>query len=283
MDEIGDRMKILEKEYENNIYPYESFIIRLDGNNFSKFTKGLKKPFDINFVKSMVLTMNDLMIKFNATTGYTHSDEITLIFNRVCTKQEYINKENKSNYSYNGRTIKSLTLISGYCSTRFNYHIYNLINLKNYTAKFIDKIARFDQCFDARLLNVKENDIDIYDHMRWRSTYDCIRNCISTYARSYFSVKELDGIKSKDQITMMLKEKNFDWIKDCPIYLKFGVYAKKEQYNKEIDGKISIRSRISNRCLNITEKTNVNILTTKYWPSEFIDYQKYSPHENPTK
>jgi tRNA(His) 5'-end guanylyltransferase len=277
MNEIGDRMKTLENEYEFRIPPYNSFIIRLDGKNFSKFTKGLKKPFDNNFVKAMVLTMNNLVEKFNVTTGYTHSDEITLIFNKVCTKKEFLNKENKSTHSSNGRTIKLLTIMAGYCSVRFNYHLNELINAKNYTEKFVDKVGKFEQCFDARLLNTKENEIEIINHMKWRSTYDCIRNCISTYARSYFSAKQLNGIKTKEMITMMLDEKEFDWVKECPMYLKHGVYSKKELYNKEveIDGKkeTCVRSRITNKCFNINDNM-LNVLLEKYWPdfSNFISF-----------
>ena len=77
---LDDRMKAYERELNFKIPPYKPFIARLDGRSFSKFTKGLKSPFDNNFVTAMVDTMNDLVLEFNAHSGYTHSDEITLIF-----------------------------------------------------------------------------------------------------------------------------------------------------------------------------------------------------------
>jgi tRNA(His) guanylyltransferase len=57
-EKLGDRMKKYESMIDNQIVikPCESFIIRLDGRSFSKFTKKFHKPFDIVFVKAMGLT-----------------------------------------------------------------------------------------------------------------------------------------------------------------------------------------------------------------------------------
>lgn len=138
IESLGDRMK----KYENNvdsqiiIKPTESFLIRLDGRSFSKFTKRFKKPFDVIFIKVMGLTTIDLIEEFEAQTGYTHSDEITLIFNSKCTElQEFEYLESKTkltklpNHMFNGRIQKILTLISSYCSVRFNYHLEKLIGI----------------------------------------------------------------------------------------------------------------------------------------------------------
>ena len=56
----------------------QPFILRLDGKNFSKLTRGLKKPFDTSFLDAMIFT---LMEEFRPSTGYCHSDEISLVFN----------------------------------------------------------------------------------------------------------------------------------------------------------------------------------------------------------
>ena len=94
---LGERMKL----YENNclstikIEPFRPFLVRLDGRAFSTFTNGFKKPFDFMFTKAMILTTSDLLIEFNAVTGYSHSDEITLIFKAHCTKNDYQTIKNK--------------------------------------------------------------------------------------------------------------------------------------------------------------------------------------------
>ena len=186
---LGDRMKEYEHKNENRIKAYEPFLIRLDGNNFSKFTKGFKQPFDDNFVFSMIQTMNDLLTKFNARTGYTHSDEITLIFDKICTKDEY--DEDKSLvHNYNGRIEKILTLVSGYCSVRFNYYIKLYVNAdnKSYKTQFLDKINSDIVFFDARIIMPHG---EFVNHMIWRSVCDCYRNCVACFARKYFSAKKL--------------------------------------------------------------------------------------------
>jgi len=47
--DLGDRMKEYESSVKINIESDNPFLVRLDGKNFSKFTKGFKKPFDSNF------------------------------------------------------------------------------------------------------------------------------------------------------------------------------------------------------------------------------------------
>lgn len=278
--QVGEDMKQKEKEYEETIPPYLDFIVRLDGKNFSKFTKCLDKPFDIYFIEAMVHTMEDLVDKFNATTGYCHSDEITLIFKKVCNKSEFQAKTNKTVHIYNGRTIKLLTLLSGYCSARFNYHMigmgYIAANKGKYNEKTLKKLDLMEQCFDARILVLTPS--EIVDHMAWRSTYDSPRNCISTYARSFFSQKQLMNKNTKDMLEMM-KEKGFNWKIDCPLFLKYGVYAKKELYDKEVEVNEKTieckRCRVVVKCFRIERKKEYEkVLLDKYWPEDFTEAQE---------
>ena len=71
-------------------------------HSFSKFTAPFRKPFDKVFVDAMVLTANDLVLNHGAQTGYCHSDQISLLFAPVCTKEEYENKTNNSVRAFNG-------------------------------------------------------------------------------------------------------------------------------------------------------------------------------------
>jgi tRNA(His) 5'-end guanylyltransferase len=270
--EIGDRIKIYENENEKNILPYYNFILRLDGKNFSKFTKGLKKPFDKNFTDAMVLTMNDLINKFKPRTGYTHSDEITLIFSNACAKEEYENKENKSVHFYNGRILKINTVVAGYCSVRFAFNFSNIIkkDMNSYKQQTLDKIFSFETCFDCRtIIPPTDKEYEIVNHMIWRSIRDCPRNTVATYARHYYTNKELFNKDSSDMIKMLL-EKGLDWNKNVPIYDKHGVYCKKELYDKEVEingNLITVqRSRFVNYCFKINEIDNpLETMLEKYW------------------
>tara|TARA_Y100000780_G_C13652920_1_gene405381 strand:- start:77 stop:397 length:321 start_codon:yes stop_codon:yes gene_type:complete len=103
--DLGDRMKEYESSVENNIESDISFLVRLDGKNFSKFTKGFKKPFDSNFNHVMEKITHDLINKFNVRTGYTSSDEITLIFPEKFNNEKHI---------YSGRIQKLTSIIGSY-------------------------------------------------------------------------------------------------------------------------------------------------------------------------
>lgn len=67
---LGDWCKWLEKNFSNEVMiPKLPVIIRLDGNNFHSYTKGLKKPFDENLNKLMVETTKFLVKETNAVVG----------------------------------------------------------------------------------------------------------------------------------------------------------------------------------------------------------------------
>lgn len=65
------------RSYIDNKLP---FIVRLDGHGFSKFTKGLKRPYEKWFHDNMVKTTAVLVHEYSAALGYTQSDEITLVY-----------------------------------------------------------------------------------------------------------------------------------------------------------------------------------------------------------
>ena len=79
-ESLGTRLKGYEKEFESVIDPRDFIICRIDGHKFSKYTKGMKKPFDDILSNTMEETTKNLVEKFGAVTGYTQSDEISLVF-----------------------------------------------------------------------------------------------------------------------------------------------------------------------------------------------------------
>ena len=80
-DALGDRMKHnYEEVSKTRLVRRMPAIIRLDGKAFHTFTRGLDKPFDNIFVKSMQDTMKYLCENIQGCVlGYTQSDEITLV------------------------------------------------------------------------------------------------------------------------------------------------------------------------------------------------------------
>ena len=285
-EKLGDRMKRYESIIDNKILikPCESFIIRLDGRSFSKFTKKFHKPFDIIFVKAMGLTTLDLIKQFEAQTGYTHSDEITLIFNSKCSEDEYfeycekqsknlLTKDDKSLpiHMFNGRIQKILSLVSSYCSVRFNYHLVKLIEpIKElYDLKFVEIIESMNAMFDGRILIFEEaNKYEILNHQIWRSIHDCSRNAVQTYAYTYFGPKKIMNKDTKQMIQMMIDEKSLDWenSEQVPIFIKHGLYCKKIMVNKVIDGNTALRAEYIFKQYKIDfSQENLDILLAKYW------------------
>lgn len=258
---LDDRMKHYESQYNIHIPANYYFLIRLDGISFSKFTSGFQKPFDELFIKAMTMTVEDLMNKFNnIVTGYCHSDEITLIFNKCNDKQTHL---------YNGRIQKLTSVVAGYCSTRFNFNLLQIFShltvdkRKNYTDKFITLINLCEQCFDARILSF-ENIGEITNHQIWRSVHDCERNAINTFAYTEFGHKKLQGISCENMIKM-LEEVNIYW-NDVPQYIKHGIYCKKILVDKITAYGICKRNEIIKKSFKIEYSDDMNqLLINKYW------------------
>lgn len=116
---LGDRMKSYEKE--ECVNPGNAFLVRMDGKNFSAFTRKFSKPFDPRFTQAMVSTLNNLMTYFDPSCGFCCSDEITLVFPPI--------HGNATEHSFNGRKNKINTLCAAKCSSLF------LINLNNILTK----------------------------------------------------------------------------------------------------------------------------------------------------
>ena len=135
-DEMGNRMKAYESQTtQTKLIPLLPVMARLDGKGFSKFTKGLKRPYDERLSKLMVETTKYLVAETNANCGYTQSDEITLC---------WFTEDPKSQPYWNGKVFKILTDLSAMCSVYFNE------KLAEYLPEKVGKRPRFD----ARVWNV---------------------------------------------------------------------------------------------------------------------------------
>lgn len=65
MDAMGDRLKAYERiETEKRFRPNSILYVRLDGRSFSKFTKGLTRPYDVRLSRLMQETTAYLVHEF---------------------------------------------------------------------------------------------------------------------------------------------------------------------------------------------------------------------------
>jgi len=79
-DNFGNRMKEYERLFGNQFMPFLPVCMRIDGKTFSKWTKGLERPYDKRLTDLMVATTKYLVAETGALMGYTQSDEISLVF-----------------------------------------------------------------------------------------------------------------------------------------------------------------------------------------------------------
>ena len=213
LDELGNRMKTYERqETELRFMPNTYLYVRIDGRSFSKFTKGLKRPYDKRMSDLMIETLKYLVKETNAIIGSTQSDELSLlIYNGY--------QENTS--IFDGKKQKLVSIISGLASGYFNSKLSQYLPEKtNY-----ERIPTFDcRVFSVPNVNEAVNAI-------WWRELDCVKNSISMAAHDNFSHKELHKKNSKDMKDMLLNCKGISW-DEYPEFFKYGTYVKRILYMK---------------------------------------------------
>lgn len=136
--------------------------------------------------------------------------------------------------------------------------------------RLLEHLERAMPHFDSRVFNVPTN-AELVNNVMWRASWDFRRNSISTLAQAHFSPKQLHGKNTKQQLEMMA-EKGISW-DDQPDWYKWGVFAKREKFIKEVEVKGAIvkavRSRIAARSFELTRKFTKELeelIVDKHWP-----------------
>jgi len=254
MSGLGDRMKSYEAATNTfSIDPSKPYAVRLDGHHFSRFLCAFNKPNDIRIHRAMAKTTHELVFHFKASTGFTCSDEITLVFP--------LDKENPVPPPFNGRVVKLCTLMAGMASSAF-YR--NLILELNDSENLLRHVQKSLPHFDARIFNVPEN-YELVNNVLWRHAFDYRRNSISGLAQRNFPNKALHGLHSDQLLAKMLAEKNIDW-HSCDPWYKWGAFVKLEKYKclVWIGKKQGIEAPIQKEVTKIRPITIIRELQKKY-------------------
>jgi tRNA(His) guanylyltransferase len=207
-DKFGDRMKEYEMaEAGRKAMPGLPLMARLDGRAFHTFTKGMKRPYDLEMSSAMVETTKYLVDQTHASIGYTQSDEISLAWNIA-------NPE--SGYMFDGRYQKLASVLAGMATAAF-------MRTMIISHEYSDRTFKMLPCFDCRVWQVPNLDVAT-DTFVWREA-DAIKNSISMAAQSVFSHRVLQGKNSKDK-KLMLADRGIVW-DDYPAFFKRGTFVRR--------------------------------------------------------
>lgn len=184
-DPLGDAMKDMERAYARAPIPRDKLIYgRVDGVGFSKFTRGMVKPFDLRMSRAMMMTTQRLMERTGAKAAYVQSDEISLVWETAPEVGEHW---------YGGRPDKFVSVLAAAATQYFNGAICDPeIGL----ADFADR----EPMFDARIEPL-DTRAQAAEKITWRGQ-DARRNAITMIAQSRYSHKSLQGVSS-----MQMREK----------------------------------------------------------------------------
>lgn len=214
MDDFGDRMKMYEnQESGRRFIPTLPVYARIDGRAFSKFTKGMARPYDAAMTTAMIETTKYLVEETNAKLGYTQSDEISLVWHSPDIKSEIF---------FGGRVQKMTSQLAALASVKFLELAQNI---------WPEKVKHRLPTFDARVFTLP-NQVEAANCFVWREM-DATKNSVSMAAQHYFSHKQLQGKGRTAMMDMLMLEKCINW-NDYPAFFKRGTYVARRPHTIQL-------------------------------------------------
>lgn len=204
-DSLGDRMKDnYENRYRMKLIRRTPVIIRLDGKAFHTVTKKCDKPYDIRFIRTMLMTTRHLMENIQgAKCAYVQSDEISILL---------------SDYDKIGT------------DAWFDYNLQKIVSVSASMASvYFSKEWGSDGLFDCRAFNIPKEDVTNY--FVWRQN-DWMRNSVQMLGQYHFSHKELHK-KKTIEVQDMLYGIGVKWHKERPIILN-GAFVYRGECGVEV-------------------------------------------------
>lgn len=206
-DDFGDRMKSYEQMETGKFMPLLPIYARLDGKGFSKFTKGMSRPYDERMHACMVETAKYLVKETGAKIGYTQSDEISLVWHSGSVYKQIW---------FDGKKQKMVSVLAAMATMRFNRLI------QDYMPEYTDRMPIFDcRAFTLPTL------VEASNALLWREQ-DATKNAVSMAARSMFSHKALENKSGPQMKKMMLESFEVDF-EDYPAAFSRGTFVRSEQ------------------------------------------------------
>lgn len=204
-DALGDRLKAYEEAAEGpRLDVALPIYARIDGRSFSKFTRGMSRPFDKRMSDAMIATVSGLVDRTRARLGYTQSDEISLVF---------LANPPESDTIFNGRSQKLVSVLASLATALFT---------KALVAEWPEYADRLPN-FDCRVCQLPSQ-TEAANMFLWRWK-DATKNAISMVAQENFSSKQLHG-KHGGEMIEMLRENGIEF-DDFPAFFRRGTFARR--------------------------------------------------------
>lgn len=202
---IGDRMKGYERvEAGRRFMPLVPVCARIDGKGFSKWTRGLARPYDMRLSDLMVATTVHLVEQTQAVIGYTQSDEISLVF---------YSDDPKRSIWFDGRIQKMTSVLAGMTTAFFNAR----------AATALPERADQPAIFDCRCWAVPTRE-EAANTLLWRER-DATKNSLSMAARAHYPHDDLMNKRGPD-LHEMLHAVGVNW-NHFPPFFKRGVFVQR--------------------------------------------------------
>lgn len=206
-DDLGDRMKAYEaREAGRRFLPMVPVVARIDGRNFSAFTRGMARPYDPCMMEAMTRTTEALVEETHALIGYTQSDEISLVWQA---------SRSDASIFFDHRIAKMTSVLASFTTAAFITTLWNM--------GLLGDASRMPH-FDCRVFQVP-NRAEAANVFLWREQ-DATKNAVSMAARSHYSHKELDH-KTGPEMQEMLFAKGINF-NDYPAAFKRGTFVRRE-------------------------------------------------------
>jgi len=221
-DELGERMKGNYEHRTRFFVPRRTHtIIRLDGKAFHTYTRGLKKPFDLDLYNDMDNAIIAMLPHIQgAVFAYTQSDEISVLVTDFALPT--------TSAWFDGNIQKMASVSSSIITAEFN----RLRLVRNVYGADLSGIKNVIQLtspayFDSRVFTIPDR-TEVMNYFIWRNQ-DCARNAVSMVAQSKFSHKELQGKSTAMMQEMLMTEFKINW-SEYDEALKNGRLIVKEEY-----------------------------------------------------
>ena len=211
-DILGERMKLYEgREAQRRALPRLPIVVRIDGKGFSRWTKGLKYPFDERLEQCRQYTMRALIKETGALIGYGQSDEMSFVL---------YSGDPKSQIYCDGRYQKIVSHTASMAANAW----------RDAVALYIPEKVGLTANFDSRAWEVPSLE-EATNALMWRE-WDASKNSVSMAARSVYSHKEVNG-KNGSEMQDMLMAKGINW-NDYPTWAKRGTYMGRRSYERTL-------------------------------------------------